>query len=319
MAIHEGRELAPAVQSYLAYCQKARRLSHHTNTAYGYDLAQFQAALSVGPIDVSTVVVALRNIIENPRHGAATVARKVCAIRGFLNWWDGSLADQVFSQVKFKLKLPKRLPKTIPSGELNLLFNGARACASTVTLQNLHLVLVLLASTGLRVSELCSLRLLDVDVENGELKVFGKGAKERVVIIASANVRAALGSYIDEYRAEAPLVSPLFCNKWGGAISPKWVQTRVKNLTETSGARSRITPHMFRHTAAALLMEGGVDIRIIQRLLGHADISTTEIYTYVSDEALRSALERADVMQRFVAAPVVGPSRSNWFRKIRWR
>ena len=302
MALHEGQELASAIRSYLAYCQKARRLSHHTCTAYWYDLAQFQTGLTAEPIDVSTVVAALRNIIENPQHGAATVVRKISAIRGFLNWWDGSLADQVFTQVKFKLKLPKRLPKTIPRGELNLLFNSARDCDPDVARQNLYLILVLLASTGLRVSELCSLRLLDVDVEKGELKVFGKGARERLVVIANANVRAALGSYIDEYRAEAPLVAPLFCNKWGRAISAKWVQMRVKNLTEASGVRRRVTPHMFRHTAATLLLDGGVDIRIIQRLLGHADISTTEIYTYVSDEVLRSALERADVMQRFVAS-----------------
>jgi integrase/recombinase XerD len=198
------------------------------------------------------------------------------------------------------MKTPKGLPKTIPKRELNLLLTGAQASSSSPVGPHLHLILVLLASTGLRISELCALRLLDIDVEKGELQVFGKGSKERIVVIANATVRMTLGTYIEKHRDMAHPTAPLFCNKWGRAITPKWVSARLKLVAEISGVRRKITPHMFRHTAATLLIEGGVDIRFVQRLLGHSNISTTEIYTHVSDQALRSALELADVMQRFV-------------------
>jgi integrase/recombinase XerD len=184
------------------------------------------------------------------------------------------------------MKRPRRLPKTIPKGELDLLLACARD--SSLVGQELHLILLVLASTGLRVSEPCSLRPDDVDAEKGELNVFGKGAKERVAVIANANVRAALRSHIEEQREGALPTAPLFCNSRGGSITPKWVQMRLRRLAEISGVRRRITPHMFRHTAATLLIEGGVDIRFVQRLLGHADIAITVIYTHVSDQALRS-------------------------------
>ncbi len=293
-------ELAPAIKSYLTYCQKTRRLSRHTCNAYKSDLAIFQLLASTEIVDPKIILGALRKIIENPEHKAATIVRRVIAIHGFLNWWNGSLAQEVFSQLKFKMKTPKALPRTIPRRDLGLLFDGAQRSSSSLVGPHLHLILVLLASTGLRISELCSLRLLDIDLEKGELQVFGKGSKERIVVIANTTVRVTLGMYIEKHRDMAHPTAPLFCNKWGRPITPKWVGARLKLVAEISGVRRKITPHMFRHTAATLLIEGGVDIRFVQRLLGHSNISTTEIYTHVSDQALRSALERADVMQRFV-------------------
>lgn len=293
-------ELVPAIRSYLTYCQKSRRLSHHTCSAYRSDLAIFREIVNADFADSETIVAALEKIIEDQAFKPATVGRRVTSVHGFVNWCDESLAHEVFSRIKFKMRRSRRLPKTIPRSELNLLFARARDAHSGVAGRQMHLIMVLLASTGLRISELCSLRLLDVDIERGEVKVFGKGAKERVVVIANSTVRAALGKYIVELREGAPATAPLFYNKRGRVIAPKWVQTRLISLAEASGVRRRITPHMFRHTAATLLIEGGVDIRFVQRLLGHANLSTTEIYTHVSDQSLRAALERADVMQGFM-------------------
>jgi integrase/recombinase XerD len=194
-------------------------------------------------------------IIEHPEHKAATIGRRVIAIRSFLNWCDKSLAHEVLSSIRFRMKRARRLPRTIPRNELNLFFAGARNQSCDMASQELHLILMLLASTGLRIAELCSLRLLDVDAARGELRVFGKGAKERVVVVANSKVRGALVKYIGEKRNGVAPVAPLFPNRRGKAIAPKWVQTRLRRLAEDTGVRRRITPHMFRHTAATLLIE----------------------------------------------------------------
>lgn len=124
-----------------------------------------------------------------------------------------------------------------------------------------------------------------------------------MVVIANETLRSALESYIEEHRDRTLPAAPLFCNSQGRAITPKVVQLWLQRVAEVSGVRRRVTPHMFRHTAATLLVEEGVDIRFVQRLLGHAELSTTEIYTYVRDRALRSALQRADVMRGYVGSP----------------
>jgi site-specific recombinase XerD len=301
MTVSNEVELAPAIQSYLVYCRKSRRLSIHTCRAYESDLGIFERLASVKIANRESITATLKNMIERPHHKATTIGRRVIAVRGFLNWWNKGLMREVFSELNFRMKTPKRLPKTIPRNELEMLFAGARDVPSDFAGHDIYLILVLLASAGLRISELCSLRLLDVNAEIGELKVFGKGAKERIVVIANATIRHDLCQFINRYRNGISLTAPLFINKWGRAIDAKWVRARLKCLADLCGIRRKITPHMFRHTAATLLIEGGVDIRFVQRFLGHENLETTEIYTHVSDQALRMALERADVMQNFVA------------------
>ena len=174
MVVTEGLELAPAVEAYLAYCRNARRLSDLTCSAYRTDLRAFQAIAGGGIVDRQAITAALARIIENPEHKPGTIARRVVAVHGFLNWQDEVLAYQVFSRLKFKMIQPKRLPKTIPERELNLLFAASRKVTLGLAGIEMHLILLHLAATGLRISELCSLRLLDVDIERGELSVFGK-------------------------------------------------------------------------------------------------------------------------------------------------
>lgn len=145
-------------------------------------------------------------------------------------------------------------------------------------------------------SELCTLRIGQVTSGRGDIKVLGKGSRERVVIIANVRVRKALADYINSLGNAAP-EAPLFRNSAGRPLTPQCLRLRLHSIARRSRIGKAITPHMLRHTAATLLLEGGVDIRFVQRLLGHASIATTQIYTHVTDVALRSALERADVMQ----------------------
>lgn len=135
--------------------------------------------------------------------------------------------------------------------------------------------------------------------KTGEIAVFGKGARERIAIIANKEVRKSLERHIKAL-PNTDAQAPLFLNSRGRPLSAQCLRLRLHALRRQLQIRDRITPHMLRHTAATLLLEGGVDIRFVQRLLGHASIATTQIYTHVSDVALRGALERADVMGAFL-------------------
>ena len=152
-------------------------------------------------------------------------------------------------------------------------------------------------STGIRVGELCKLRVEDVSPEGGSLRIQGKGSRDRVAYICDAGLRDELRRTVKARQQTVGRQASLFLNRYGLPMRPQSVRSRLRRYADEVGIARRITPHMLRHTAATLLIETGVDIRFVQRLLGHSSIATTEIYTHVSDEALRTTLERADVLR----------------------
>ena len=151
-------------------------------------------------------------------------------------------------------------------------------------------VLELLFATGVRVSELCTLGYDDVRLEEGEIKIYGKGAKERFVQIANPNVLGALHCYQEAYKDAITQSGAFFVNRLHKPLSDQSVRSIVNKYCRLAGVESHITPHMFRHSFATLLLEEGVDIRYIQRLLGHSSILTTQIYTHVAGKKQRDIL-----------------------------
>lgn len=295
-------ELAKSIETYLDNCEKVRRLSPHTTAAYRSDLAQFSAAISCDPLEAIFIQAHLQRVAENPRYKVPTVRRKVAAIRGFLRSVDEKLASEVFASWKLKMRAPARLPKAVSRVDLGAILKSASAgqeFQSKKVNATTHLALSLLAATGLRISELCSLLTTDINPVTGEIKVYGKGARERVVIVSNARVLSALGQHIRHRTKIDGPIAPLLLNRRGRQLTPQSLRLRLHALVREVGLRRRVTPHMLRHTAATLLIEGGVDIRFVQRLLGHASVATTQIYTHVTDNALRAALKRADVMKGF--------------------
>jgi integrase/recombinase XerD len=193
-----------------------------------------------------------------------------------------------------------RLPRSLHREDLHALLAELRTTHQPRSdEETTWLCLLLLVATGLRVSELCSLRICDVRANGDEIRVLGKGHRERVVMVANSRLREFLHKYILLLGESGNLPTPLFRNGKGNGLSPQCLRLRLHKLAKRTGLSIRVTPHMFRHTAATLLLEGGVDIRFVQRLLGHASIATTQIYTHVCDVSLREALERADVMRAF--------------------
>lgn len=293
-------DLRKQIKRYLEHCSEVRRLSTHTVDAYAVDLYQFAAMGSVSDAVTTPVIRArLAEIAENARFAPATVKRKFAAIRAFFKATDEDLALQTFGTWRLKIKAPMRLPKAVPRTELSALLKTARGLPIKAEKYEdcTHLCLSLLAATGLRVSELCAIRLRDVRIDTGEIKVFGKGARERIVIVANQTVRKELHNYIRMLGDMTTADAYLLRNSRGRVMTPQCLRLRIHSLVRRAKLGRRTTPHMLRHTAATLLLEGGVDIRFVQRLLGHSSIATTQIYTHVSDVALRKALERADVMR----------------------
>ena len=294
-------ELRGLIDRYIDRCRGARRLSVHTVAAYKNDLCQFCASVRTQPdLTADAVRLCLTRMAEDQKLSPATVRRRVASVRAFLRATNETLALETFGTWRLAIRMPKRLPKAISRQDLDALLKSKKDNRIGSSATCTSLCLSLLAATGLRISELCSLTLGQIKPQSGEITVFGKGARERVVIVANANVRSALALHIrSQPNCDNPQ-TPLFLNSRGRPLSPQCLRLRLHSLRKGLRLNGRITPHMLRHTAATLLLEGGVDIRFVQRLLGHASIATTQIYTHVSDTALRGALERADVMRSFL-------------------
>jgi integrase/recombinase XerD len=165
-------------------------------------------------------------------------------------------------------KLPSRLPKKLPSEFMKKVLAFC--------------IIEFLFATGVRVAELCSLKEDDIDVATGKINIFGKGARERIVQICNSEVLKKLSEYKRVFDTEIKSAGYFFVNRLHRRFSEQSVRNSICNYAMKAGIAQHITPHMFRHTFATLLLEEDVDIRYIQRMLGHSSIKTTEIYTYVA-------------------------------------
>jgi integrase/recombinase XerD len=148
----------------------------------------------------------------------------------------------------------------------------------------------LLLATGIRVAELAGLRDGDIDLVAGVITIIGKGRRQRRVCVPDAEIRELIVAYRVARDARERATDAFLANSRGGGASPQYIRRLVRQLGENAALTRRVTPHMFRHSVATYLLEEGVDIRYIQRLLGHRSIVTTEIYTHVADAALRSRI-----------------------------
>lgn len=158
------------------------------------------------------------------------------------------------------------------------------------------LIIKLLIVTGLRISELTNLKVRDVSPDGGQILVNGKGNRERIVFVPNRALQEELRHFLEARYAQGGSSAPLFLNTERRRLRSATFRKRLRALSRRLGIAPHLTPHRFRHSAATLLIEEGIDIRMVQALLGHASLRTTEIYVRVSNHALRRALERADIL-----------------------
>jgi integrase/recombinase XerD len=290
--------LKQAIGNYLSYYAHQKKLSAKSIKAYAADLGQLQRHAASEAVPAKAELSAFIEHLHKtflPR----TAKRKIASVRAFLNYleFEEIIPENPMKKIKTKFQIPQTLPKTIPLAVIeNLLRTVYReleqaetACALNTALRNAAIIELLFA-TGLRVSELCSLNAQHIDFGNGSIRIMGKGAKERVLQVGNPEVLAILQRYAEENGAHIRRNGYFFLNRLSSRLSEQSVRFLIKRLCAKAGVGRNITPHMFRHSFATLLLEEDVDIRYIQRMLGHSSILTTQIYTHVAVEKQRQIL-----------------------------
>ena len=292
-----------AVDEFLRFCALERQLSSHTIQAYAGDLSDFgnwlKADLAVAEICATTLKEYLEDMVGRRKLAVSTVRRRIACLRAFFRrvTKQQQMPDP-FAEWRPILPRRKRLPRTLSRAETVFLISARRANPARIQASEpvFQTIVRLMLVTGMRVGELCKLRLDDVAPDGSIVRVHGKGARDRVAYVTDDSLRHELREIIRSRRDSSLGSGALFVNRYGAQMRPQSVRSKLRRLAQEAGLARRVTPHMLRHTAATLLIETGVDIRFVQRLLGHSSIATTEIYTHVSDEALKATLERADVL-----------------------
>lgn len=293
--------LVALLPQWLDHLLTQRGLSPHTVDAYERDVENFflfaaevadESRENAGmPFPSSQDIFLYLAWMRARGNTGRTLARRLSALRAFFAYGveEGEIANNPAALVETP-HLPQNLPTVLSREEMERLL--ALPDMETKHGQRERCMLELLYAAGLRVSELCSLTLGDLDLQTGLVRIFGKGAKERLVPLHDLAVRL-LGNYVRHWR---PLFHPvgnhLFVSRLGHSLSRQFIWKRVKTLALEAGIRRPISPHTFRHSFATHLLEGGADLRAVQTLLGHTDISATEIYTHVQAERLRGIHRR---------------------------
>ena len=292
------------LDSYLRHLRGQRNLAAHTVRAYRTDLLDLFTHLSRLGIDSLNGVdlKALRSWLAKQHslgHARSTLQRRAAAARVFFAWAQetGHLASDPAANLRSP-KISRILPPTLEAATAAQMLDGAIAAAGDVggpVAARDVAVLEVLYATGIRVSELCGLDVADLDRERRVIRVFGKGRKERTVPLGVPALRA-LEAWLAKARlqlATAESGQAMFLGERGNRIDPRVVRRVVhRSLQLTQGAPD-LGPHGLRHAMATHLLEGGADLRSVQEILGHASLATTQIYTHVTNERLRSAFQRA--------------------------
>lgn len=293
-----------AQMDFLRFCAVERRLSRHTLSAYEFDLLDFRRWLGPGTppglVSEESLKSYLENMVSCRGLSPATVRRRFACLRSFFRrLCDFGEANDPFRGWKPKLPRKKRLPRALARSESVTLFKSLALYSGRPSDcdRQFRTAFRLMVATGIRVGELCGLKLADISPDCAAIRIHGKGSKDRITYVADLSLREALRELIAWRRLKSGDSATLLINRVGSPMKPQSVRTKLRGVATEAGVARRITPHMLRHTAATLLIENGVDIRFVQRLLGHSSIATTEIYTHVTDEALRATLERANVLE----------------------
>lgn len=288
------------VQGYLNHCRFEKGLDTKTLKAYRTDIAQFTSYISKtnGKYNKECVQAYIANLYSI--YAIKSVKRKIASLKAFFNYleYEEILKTNPFAKIRVKLHEPFLLPRTVPLTTIDLLLNCAYSQLSEVkegtyryraNLRDIA-VLELLFATGMRISELCSLHICDVDLVEGIIKIYGKGSKERLIQIGNQDVLNAARAYYSAFSEQTESTGCFFINRLGNRLSDQSVRNMILKYCEIAGIQMHITPHMFRHSFATLLLEEDVDIRYIQQLLGHSSIVTTQIYTHVTSKKQRDIL-----------------------------
>ncbi|MBR4982843.1 MAG: tyrosine-type recombinase/integrase [Lachnospiraceae bacterium] len=282
------------INTYLEYCKFRKRLDTKTLKAYTIDLKQYTdfciSLLSTDSLSRNTIDQFITTL--HKQYKPKTVKRKIATLKAFFHYLEyiDILSVNPFSKLDTRFREPKLLPRTIPAHIIQnflntLYFQKERATTEyqrKCCIRDIA-VIELLFATGMRISELCTLQPGNIDFTNNTILIYGKGSKERILQIGNPDVLDALSLYRKTFHKDIKICGYFFVNRLQHRLSDQSVRYMINHYANLAGIEQHITPHMFRHSFATLLLEQNVDIRYIQKILGHSSINTTEIYTHVSN------------------------------------
>lgn len=330
-------ELEQHTQKFIKYCNN-RRLSADTVKAYGLDLKGFAEFLSLldPPIEASSEVTkqTLQEyvIYLNESFAVKTVRRRVAALRSFFNYLESDeiIQNNPFDKFHLNMKEPFRIPKTLTLDEVGRILEAAYGESPTLSPalaglytgrkkpENLKLnpnsrefvwmrdvtILELLFAGGLRVSELCKLEFGDISPDHTAIRINGKGNKERTIYLENIEVMKALNRYLVCRDVTEVDTTYVFITKFHKPLSTQAVRNLVKKYADMAGLEKKITPHVFRHSFASLLLEEGVDIKYIQDFLGHSSIATTQIYLHTTSSQKKKIMSMNHPRQKLILSDI---------------
>lgn len=293
--------LQDACEAFLSHCRSAISLSEHTLRAYTFDLEDFRnhakRETDLVTLDKENLRQFIRHLREERKLKEITIKRRIACLKLLFRWvkQEGVIEVNPFDNLHERIRLPKRLPRALGSIEINQLSGAVNLETGEDSFQEFatNIAINLLLTTGIRVGELVQIDIDDLVLSDSSLKIHGKGNRQRLVYLFEPKLNQAIARYLPLRQTKPTATKKLFITETGLPFTTQKTRKLLGNLASKAGIERRITPHMLRHTAATQLLEAGVDIRYVQRLLGHQSISTTEIYTHVTDHGLRGALRRA--------------------------
>lgn len=291
-----------AIKNFQFHCKYEKNLNSKTLRAYEIDLKQFLESFAY--FEVKNITKHnLKDYVEKLHTNSykiKTIKRKLAVLKAFFNFleFDEIIEVNPFRKLRVNLREPKMLPKTLDLKEIQSLLKYLYTlkqknqfkdkCTYKLLVRDI-VAIEMLFSTGVRVSELSNLKIHEINIKTGIIKIFGKGSKERIIQICDHEVIALLKEYVKLFGLEKKNGFFLL-NRIGKRFSEQGIRLMVQKHQEQVNTAKHVTPHMFRHSFATLLLEEGVDVRYIQSMLGHASISTTQIYTKVNTKHQRKIL-----------------------------
>ncbi len=290
------------IEDFKSYLIVEKNFSAHTAKAYYSDILSYIVWLdeqSCENVNFSKIRDYI-HFIQKFNYKKTTVARKIASIRTFYKYLNRERKIDINPAMNLNTpKRPKSLPKFLTPEEVEQILNNTKI--ETPAGYRNRAILELLWATGMRVSELSGLNFGDLNLENNEIRVFGKGAKERIILVTD-RAKSYLERYISTARSLIPKGfalkepdenTPVFINNTGYRLQTRTVRNVINEIVEKISLPKHVTPHVFRHSFATHLIENGADLRVVQELLGHASISNTQIYTHVSAQHLKDVYNEA--------------------------
>ena len=273
---------------YLEYCEYRKELDKKTLKAYRIDLRQYFAFICCDEPDREKIEEYITEL--HKKYKQKTVKRKIASLKAFYNYLEEEeiISRNPFRKIKVKFKETLTLPRVIPREEIEMLLNYMYDCLKEngltgykYKLRDIAVVEVLFA-TGAREYEISNIREDSVNLNSGQIRIMGKGGKERYVQISNSSVLAILKKYYMENENEIKKSGCFFINNRGKRYTEQSIRAMLKKYAKQAGIERNITPHMFRHSFATYLIEEGVDVSCVQQILGHSSIKTTQIYIHIA-------------------------------------